>query len=85
LDFHVRLLDYCALVAVTTATDVGVATPWMAPPEDDEEDDEDDELLLPTGGETPADELPPPHPEVRTTKAMRNIAASSAPMGRRSD
>jgi hypothetical protein len=57
---------YCALVAVTTATDVGVATPSMGAGGG----------VLPAGGGTEADELLPPHPVLSTTIETSSIAMS---------
>ena len=64
---------YCALVAVTTATEVGVATPSIAAGGGGGGGTSGG--LLPDGGGTEADELPP-HPVVDATNAT-NINATS--------
>ena len=68
------LSDYCALVAVTTATDVGVATPSIAAGGGGGGGGGTTGGLLPDGGGGEADELP--HPVVDATHAM-NINATS--------
>src|SRR6185295_11277319 len=60
---------YCALVAVTTATDVGVATPSTVA-----EDGGGGGGELPPGGGAFEEDPPPPHPDATTTNAMSNIA-----------
>src|SRR6185295_11629393 len=63
---------YCALVAVTTATEVGVATPSMAAGAGGAGGG-----ALPPGGGV-LDEPPPPHADATTTKAMSSIAAKTS-------
>jgi hypothetical protein len=64
---------HCALVAVTTATDVGVAMPSTGAGAGGVTGG-----LFPEGGSGAAEEDPPPQPEVRTTNAMSNIAMNSS-------
>jgi hypothetical protein len=68
---------YCVFVAVTTATEVGVATPSMVAgvcgPGG---------FRPPPGGGVDAELEPPPQPLARTTQAMANIAKSHARVAR---
>jgi hypothetical protein len=72
-DLHGRLLKnfYCALVAVTTATEVGVATPVMG-------GGVTGGGVFPDGGGVDALELLPPQPLLNVTKAMSIIATRSS-------
>jgi hypothetical protein len=75
VDFHEMLrkeIVYCALVAVTTATDVGVATPSMGAAGGGVSGGG----LLPEGGGASA-ELPP-HPVLKLTIETRSMATSSS-------
>src|SRR6185436_1452739 len=66
---------YCAFVAVTTATEVGVATPSTG---GGGAGGSTTGGLFPDGGSGAAAEEPPPHPDVRATNAMSNIAENSS-------
>jgi hypothetical protein len=69
-----RKVDYCALVAVTTATDVGVATPTTGAGVGGVTGGG----VLPEGGGTEAAGELPPHPLLNMTKAMIIIATNSS-------
>ena len=61
-----------AFVAVTTATEVGVATPSTGAGGGTTGG------LSPAGGSGAAEDEPPPHPAVKATNAMSSIAANSS-------
>src|SRR5687768_5691183 len=80
-DYHGKLrgeVRYCAFVAVTTATDVGVATPSIAAGGGGGGGGGAGGGESPEGGGTGAVEPLPPHPLVRTTKAMSMSATNNS-------
>ena len=74
-------LRYCALVAVTTATEVGVATPSMAAGGGGAGGAGGGEL--PDGGATAAVELLPPQPLITAKTATSIIASEKLATGTR--